>query len=96
LRVKIKRFAPTTPALEDEAPIECGVLEQDRDTRRVCGLADLINAQLIVPKVAYSEVGKVNAYQLCLVIDSVRSDTDHSRCFTIPVPVDGAGGSAMG
>ena len=69
---------------------------QDRDTRCVCRLSDLTNAPLIRPKVAYTEVGKVNAYKLCLVIDLARSDTNHSRCFTIPVPVDGAGGSAMG
>ena len=68
---------------------------QDRDTRCVYGTSDLTNAQLIRPKVAYTEVGKVNAYKLYLVIDSARSDTSHSRCFTIPVPADGAGGSAM-
>ena len=69
---------------------------QDRDARCVCRLSDLTNAPLIRPKVAYTEVAKVNAYKLYLVIDSARSDTNHSRCFTIPVPVDGAGGSAMG
>ena len=69
---------------------------QDRDARCVCRLSDLTNAPLIRPKVAYTGVGKVNASKLCLVIDSARSDTNHSRRFTIPVPVDGAGGSAMG
>jgi hypothetical protein len=69
---------------------------QDRDTRCVCGLSDRTYAPLIRPKVAYTEVGRVNAYQLNLVIDSARSDTNHSQCFPIPVPVDGAGGSAMG
>ena len=70
---------------------------QDRDTQYVYLLSDLTNAQLIRLKVAYTEAGKVNsAYNLCLVIDSVRPDTNHSRCFTIPVPVDGVGGSAMG
>ena len=68
---------------------------QDRDARCVCRLSDLTNAPLIWPNVAYTEVGKVNAYKLYLVIDSARSDTNHSRRFTIPVPVDGAGGSAM-
>jgi hypothetical protein len=70
---------------------------QDHDTRSVYRLSDLTNAQLIRPKVAYTEVGKVNsAYRLSLVIDSVRSDTNHSRRPTVPVPIDGAGGSAMG
>ncbi len=69
---------------------------QDRDTRCVCGLCDLTNAPLIRPKVAYAEVDKVNTCQLYLVIDSARSDTKHSQCFTIPFPVEGAGGSAMG
>ena len=36
---------------------------QDRDTRCVYGLSDLTNAPLIGPKVAYTEVGKVNALQ---------------------------------
>ena len=70
---------------------------QDHGTRRVYRLGDLTNTQLIRPKVAHTEVGKVSrAYKLCLVIDSVRSDTEHSRRFTVPVPVDGVGGSAMG
>ena len=70
---------------------------QDHDTQRVYLLCNLTNAQLIRPNVAYAEVGKVNsAYKLRLVIDSVRSDTNHSRRSTVPVLVDGAGGSAMG
>ena len=69
---------------------------QDLDARCVCRLSDLTNVPLIRPKVAYTEVGKVNAYNLCLVIDSALSDTNHSRGLTIPVPADGAGGSAMG
>ena len=69
---------------------------QDRDARCVCRLSDLTNAPLIRPKVANTEVGKVNAHKLYLVIDSAQSDTNHSRRFTIPVPVAGAGGSAMG
>ena len=47
---------------------------QDRDVRCACRLSDLTNAPLIRPKVAYTEVGKVNAYKLYLVIDSARSD----------------------
>ena len=42
--------------------------------RCACRLSDLTNAPLIRPKVAYTEVGKVNAYKLYLVIDSARSD----------------------
>ena len=69
---------------------------QDRDARCVCRLSDLTNAPFIRPNVAYTEVARVNAYKLHLVIDSARSDTNHSRRFTIPAPVDGAGGSAIG
>jgi len=65
--------------------------------RCVYRLSDLTNAQLIRPTVAYTEAGKVNcAYRLSLVIDSVRSDTNHTRRSTVPVPIDGAGGSAIG
>ena len=70
---------------------------QGQDTRCVYQVSDLTNAQLIRPIVAYTEVGKVkSAYRLSLVSDSVRSDTNHSRRSTVPVPIDGAGGSAMG
>jgi hypothetical protein len=69
---------------------------QDHGTQCVCQLSDLTNARLKRPKVAPTEAGKVSAYKLFLVVDSVRSDTKHARCSTIPVPADGAGGSAMG
>ena len=70
---------------------------QDRDARCVCRLSDLTNAPLIRPKVAYTEVGKVkSANNLCLVIDLVQPDTYYARRSTAPVPVGGAGGSAMG
>ena len=75
----------------------CAVfLLQDRDTQRVYRLYDFTKAQLIRPNVAYCVAGKVNsADKLFLVIDSVRPDTKHARCSTVPVPADGAGGSAM-
>ena len=70
---------------------------QDRDTRYVYLLSDLTNAQLIWLKVAYTEAGKVNsAYNLCLVIDSVRPDTKHAGRPTVPALADGAGGSPIG
>jgi hypothetical protein len=76
----------------------CAVfLLQDRDTQRVYRLYDFTKAQLIQPNVAYCVAGKVNsADKLFLVIDSVRPDTKHARCSTVPVPADGAGGSATG
>jgi hypothetical protein len=75
----------------------CAVfLLQDRDTQRVYRLYDFTKAQLIRPNVAYCVAGKVNsADKLYLVIDSVRPDTKHARRSTVPVPADGAGGSAM-
>ncbi len=75
----------------------CAVfLMRDRDTQRVYRLYDFTKAQLIRPGVAYCVAGKVNsADRLYLVIESVRPDKRHSRCFTAPAPVDGAGGSPM-
>ena len=69
---------------------------QDRDTQRVYRLYDFTQAQLIRPNVAYCVAGKVNsADKLYLVIESVQPDTKHERRSTIPVPADGAEGSAM-
>ena len=71
-------------------------LLRDADTKRVYRLYDFTKAQLIRPNVAYCVTGKVNsADKLYLVIESVRPDTKHERRSTIPVPADGAGGSAM-
>ena len=72
----------------------CAVfLFEDLDTQRVYRLYDFTKAQLIRPNVAYIVAGKVNsADKLYLVLESVRPDTKHARCFTAPVPVDGAGG----
>lgn len=72
-------------------------LLRDLDTQRVYRLHDFTKAQLIRPGVAYCVAGKVNsADKLYLVIESVRPDTKHARSSTIPVPTDGAGGSATG
>ena len=80
-----------------EYPSYAVLLMQDCDTRRVYRLYDFSKAQLIRPGVAYCIAGKVNsADKLFLVIDSIRPDTKHARCSTVPVPADGAGGSAMG
>jgi hypothetical protein len=76
----------------------CAVfLLRDLDTQRVYRLYDFTKAHLIRPAVAYCVAGKVNsADKLYLVIESVRPDTKHRRSSIVPVPADGAGGSAMG
>jgi hypothetical protein len=80
-----------------EYPSFAVFLLRDLDTQRVYRLYDFSKAQLIRPGVAYCVSGKVNsAEKLYLVIESVRPDTKHVRFSTNPVPVDGAGGSAMG
>lgn len=75
----------------------CAVfLMQDLDTKRVYRLHDFSKAQLIRPGVAYCVAGKVNsADRLFLVVESVRPDSKHGKCSTVPVSADGAGGSAM-
>jgi hypothetical protein len=79
-----------------EYPSYAVLLMQDRDTQRVYRLYDFSKAQLIRPDVAYCVAGKVNsADKLYLVIASVRLDTKRHRVSTAPVPVDGAGGSAL-
>jgi len=80
-----------------EYPSYAVFLLQDRDTQRVYRLYDFTKAQLIQPNVAYCVAGKVNsADKLYLVIESIRPDTKHARRSTVPVPADGAGGSATG
>jgi len=72
-------------------------LLRDLDTQHVYRLHDFTKAQLIRPGVAYCVAGKVNsADKLYLVIESVRPDTKYARFSTVPVPADGAGGSATG
>ncbi len=72
----------------------CAVfLFEDHDTKRVYRLYDFTKAQLIQPGLAYCVAGKVNsADKLYLVIESVRLDTKHSRCSSVPALADGAGG----
>jgi hypothetical protein len=73
------------------------ILLDDRDMQRVYRLFDFTKAQLIQPKVAHCEAGKVNsADRLYLVVDSVRPDTNHAGSSTVPALADGAGGSAIG
>jgi hypothetical protein len=80
-----------------EYPSFAVFLLRDLDTQRVYRLYDFSKAQLIRPGVAYCVSGKINsADRLYLVIESVRPDTKHVRSSIAPVPVDGAGGSAMG
>ena len=76
----------------------CAVfLMQDLDTKRVYRIHDFTKAQLIKPGVAYCIAGKVNsADKLYLVIESVKPDSKHAGCSTLPTPAEGAGGSAMG
>ena len=76
---------------------KCAVfLLRDRDTQRVYRLHDFSKTLLLRPDVAYCVAGEVNsADKLYLVIESVRPDTKHSRDSNLPVPADGAGGSAM-
>jgi hypothetical protein len=76
----------------------CAVfLLQDHDTQRVYRLHDFTKTLFIRPGVAYCVAGKVNsADKLYLVIESVRPDTKRVRSSNTHVPVDGAGGSAMG
>jgi hypothetical protein len=76
----------------------CAVfLLRDHDTQRVYRLHDFTKTLLIRPGVAYCVAGKVNSTdRLYLVIESVRPDTKHARFSNVTVPVDGAGGSAMG
>jgi len=80
-----------------EYPSYAVFLLRDLDTQRVYRLYDFSKAQLIRPGVAYCVSGKINsADKLYLVIESVRPDTKHLRSSTVPIPADGAGGSAMG
>ena len=76
-----------------EFPSCARFLLRDLDAQRVYRLFDLTEALLIWPNVAYYVAGKVNsADKLYLVIESVRSDIEHVRSSTGPVPADGAGG----
>ena len=66
---------------------------RDDSTRRVYRLHDFNKTQIITPNQYWCVSGKVNsADKLYLVIESVRLDTKHIRCSTVPDPADGAGG----
>src|SRR3982750_4593650 len=71
----------------------CAVfLFEEHDTKRVYRLYDFTKAQFIQPGLAYCVAGKVNsADKLYLVIESVRLDTKHIRCSSVPVLTEGAG-----
>ena len=79
-----------------EHPSYAVFLLRDLDTQRVYRLCDFTKAQLIWPSVAPLMAGKVNsASRLSLVIELVRPDTKHARSSTVPVAVEGAGGSPI-
>ena len=85
-----------TPSLR-ENPSGAVFLLRDPDTQRVCRLCDLTKAQPIRPVVAYSMAGRfVNRGRRYLVLGSVRPDTRLAWFSNVPVPVGGAGGSAIG
>ena len=80
-----------------EHPSYAVFLLRDLDTQRVYRLCDFTKAQLIWPSVAPLMAGKVNSAQQTLPRGrTVRPDTKHAGSSTIPVTVDGAGGSPIG
>ena len=84
-----------TPFLK-ETPSNAVFSLQDPDTQHVCRLCDLAKAPLIRPVVAHAVAGNiVNRGKRYLVIATVRPDTRNARSSNVPVPVDGAGGSAI-
>jgi hypothetical protein len=85
-----------TPFLK-ENPSNAVFLLRDPDTQRVCRLCDFTKAPLIRPVVAHAVAGKVvNRGKRHLVIATVCPDTRNAWFSTVPVPVDGVGGSAIG
>jgi len=69
---------------------------RDLGMQRIYRLHDITKAQLIRPFVAHSGMGKVkDAGKLDVVIESVQPDIKHTEFSTIPVHIDGAGGSAI-
>jgi hypothetical protein len=84
-----------TPSLR-ENPSGAVFLLPDADTQGACRLRDLIRAQHIRPVVAQSMPGKfVKKGRHYLVLGSVRPDTRLAWFSNVPVPVGGAGGSAI-
>jgi hypothetical protein len=75
----------------------CAVLlMRDDSTRRVCRLHDFTKSHAPASGQYYCVSAKVNsADKLYLVVESIKLDTKHSRCSTVPAPADGAGGRPM-
>jgi hypothetical protein len=74
----------------------CILLMRDDSTRRVYRLHDFTKSHAPTPGQYYCVSGKVNsADKLYLVIESLRPDTKHGPCSTVPAPTDGAGGEGM-
>jgi len=75
----------------------CAVLlMRDDSTRRVYRLHDFTKSHAPALGQYYCVSGKVNsADKLYLVIESIKPDTKHGRCSTVPAPVEGAGGPHM-
>ena len=75
----------------------CAVLlMRDDSTHRVYRLHDFTKSYAPIPGQYYCVFGKINSTdRLYLVIESLKPDTKHGRCSTVPVPTDGAGGSSM-
>jgi hypothetical protein len=69
---------------------------RDLDTQCARRYYEFTIAQLARPGVAHHIAGPVNSIGTAdLAIESVRLDTRRVRFFTVPAPVDGAGGSAI-
>jgi hypothetical protein len=69
---------------------------QDGDVYLVCWLSDFTSARFARPSVAHCEIGTVNSIgRFEITSASFRRDTKHTRFFTVPGHVDGAGGLAM-
>lgn len=71
-------------------------LMQGHSTRRVYRLYDLTNSQRIALGQGSCVSGKVSgADNLYPVTESIKRDTKHNRCSSVPAQADGAGGSLV-
>jgi hypothetical protein len=69
----------------------------DLDAQCTCRLCDFIKAQLIRPVAACLEAGNViDVANVNVVIEWLQSDIKYTGSSTVPIPVGGAGGSAIG
>ena len=75
----------------------CAVLlMRDDSTHRVYRLHDFTKSHAPALGQYYCVSGKVNtADKLYLVIESIKPDTKHGRCSTVPATVEGARGPHM-